>query len=183
MPTYSRSSQKILKNILENPVDFLCCLEYKNTNGGNTMNGHEITDLGTIRKLVVAGKAIFTLVSKATGKRFTYKVNKKEANGAYPETYFLSVFTGTDNTAWNHYTLLGMLDPTTGNVRSPRAERIASDTPSAVAVRWYLDRLFRELPITTVEYWHEGKCARCGRVLTVPDSIAAGVGPECINYV
>jgi hypothetical protein len=32
----------------------------------------------------------------------------------------------------------------------------------------------------TLEFWHEGRCGRCGRRLTVPDSIASGYGPECV---
>jgi len=31
--------------------------------------------------------------------------------------------------------------------------------------------------------FHEGACGRCGRTLTVPESIASGFGPECIRYV
>jgi hypothetical protein len=30
-----------------------------------------------------------------------------------------------------------------------------------------------------VEVWHEGKCGKCGRALTVPSSILTGIGPEC----
>jgi hypothetical protein len=31
------------------------------------------------------------------------------------------------------------------------------------------------------EFRHEGRCGRCGRTLTVPESIDSGFGPECIN--
>lgn len=31
------------------------------------------------------------------------------------------------------------------------------------------------------EFWHEGRCARCSRRLTVPESISSGFGPECIK--
>lgn len=34
-----------------------------------------------------------------------------------------------------------------------------------------------------VEVWHEGSCGRCGRKLTVPESIANGLGPECAEKV
>jgi hypothetical protein len=34
-----------------------------------------------------------------------------------------------------------------------------------------------------VEFWHEGKCCRCGRKLTVPASIASGIGPECATKI
>ena len=27
--------------------------------------------------------------------------------------------------------------------------------------------------------YHEGKCCRCGRTLTTPESIKKGIGPEC----
>ena len=30
---------------------------------------------------------------------------------------------------------------------------------------------------------HEGRCARCGRALTVPESIDSGFGPECARKV
>jgi len=30
-----------------------------------------------------------------------------------------------------------------------------------------------------LEIWHEGRCGRCNRKLTVPASIALGIGPEC----
>ena len=33
------------------------------------------------------------------------------------------------------------------------------------------------------EFWHEGRCARCSRRLTVPESISSGFGPECIKLV
>ena len=31
------------------------------------------------------------------------------------------------------------------------------------------------------EFWHEGRCCRCGKRLTVPESIQGGIGPECIK--
>ena len=32
-----------------------------------------------------------------------------------------------------------------------------------------------------VEIWHEGKCGKCGRPLTVPSSIENGLGPSCLK--
>jgi hypothetical protein len=26
---------------------------------------------------------------------------------------------------------------------------------------------------------HEGRCGKCGRLLTVPESVETGIGPEC----
>jgi hypothetical protein len=30
-----------------------------------------------------------------------------------------------------------------------------------------------------MELWHEGRCGKCGRALTVPESIESGLGPVC----
>jgi hypothetical protein len=32
-----------------------------------------------------------------------------------------------------------------------------------------------------VEVWHEGRCGKCSRRLTVPESIATGLGPVCAS--
>jgi hypothetical protein len=32
-----------------------------------------------------------------------------------------------------------------------------------------------------VEVWHEGFCGKCGKRLTVPNSIEIGIGPDCIK--
>jgi hypothetical protein len=31
------------------------------------------------------------------------------------------------------------------------------------------------------EVYHEGRCGRCNRKLTVPESIETGLGPECAS--
>jgi hypothetical protein len=44
------------------------------------------------------------------------------------------------------------------------------------------DYVLNKLKITNYlnfEVWHEGKCGKCGRALTVPSSILTGIGPEC----
>lgn len=52
------------------------------------------------------------------------------------------------------------------------------------AFRWLWVQLTKgnELP-DKVEVWHEGRCGACGRRLTVPESIAQGLGPVCAGLV
>lgn len=45
----------------------------------------------------------------------------------------------------------------------------------------YVDPV-RNLP-SQIEVWHEGRCGACGRRLTVPESIANGLGPVCAGHV
>lgn len=49
---------------------------------------------------------------------------------------------------------------------------------------WIWGRLVGGLPIpASVEIWHEGRCCRCNRKLTVPASIELGLGPDCAEDV
>lgn len=44
-----------------------------------------------------------------------------------------------------------------------------------------LDEQLKEIvaSLSRLQVWHEGRCGRCGRKLTVPSSIETGLGPEC----
>jgi len=124
------------------------------------------------RAFVLAGRAIFTLVSAKTGARFTYRVSAPKDGG---DIHFVSVLTGPNNT--QDYEYLGIVRD--GRFGLTRASRISADAPSAKAFAWAWPRIARgELP-EQLQVWHEGRCGRCGRALTVPESIAAGLGPEC----
>jgi len=123
---------------------------------------------------MTAGNATVTLVSTKTGNRFTYKFRKAEDT----PTIFISLLNGPDNES--DYRYLGRLaDRLWIGRRTPKPGDISPEAPSAKALAWVWERLNRnELP-DVLEIWHEGRCGRCNRKLTVPASIASGIGPEC----
>ena len=127
-------------------------------------------------RFALAGKAIFTVVSKKTGVRFTFKVRAAE-NGPM---HFISVLTGPDNT--QDYKYLGYLRRGVYFHGGAKA-KIAADAPSAKAFDWFWRALARDALGDRAEVHHEGQCGRCGRALTVPESIQSGYGPECIGKV
>lgn len=137
-----------------------------------------------IRRFIYAGNAKFTVVSRASGVRFTYRVRRKSP---LDDFWFISVLTGPDNMA--DYQYLGYLY---GNVvggdgvyrHGGQRAKISTEAPSAKAWDWFF-RQIQELGTKAdqMEVWHEGTCGRCGRTLTVPASIENGFGPECLNYV
>ncbi len=133
------------------------------------------------KDFLLAGKAIFT-VSNPSGVRYTYKVTKKDASLQFPETYFAKVLTGPCNT--NDYTYMGILDTSNGEVRMTKASKYTPDTLPVKVLRWVAAVLLsgKQLP-DGYNIHHEGKCGRCGRTLTVPESVESGFGPECIKRV
>lgn len=129
-----------------------------------------------IRTFMFAGNARLTLVSRVTGGRFTYRVRKSEAD----KPWFVSVLTGHDNEA--DYTFLGTIFES-GDYRYAQRSKIGRDAASAKAFDWFYRAMRADKFPRQLEVWHEGRCGRCGRVLTVPESIASGFGPECIGKI
>jgi Family of unknown function (DUF6011) len=121
------------------------------------------------------GHGTVTLRSQATGTRFTYRVSL--ARGA-EDRYFVSVLSGPENTA--DYAYLGLWLPREGRFFRTAKSRVKSDdAPSFAAFAWTLRILAKGRLPAQLEIWHEGTCGRCGRALTVPESVASGMGPVC----
>ena len=128
-----------------------------------------------VADFVFGGKSIFTIRNTATGNRFTYKfTRKKSLKEGEEDVVFVKVLMGADNTS--DYTFIGTVFGQRNYKHSPKSP-FGSDTQSSKAIDWVVKNL-RSLP-QNVEVWHEGRCARCGRKLTVPESIESGFGPEC----
>jgi hypothetical protein len=156
----------------------------------------KLVDPTSIRTYLFAGNSTFTLVSKATGRRFTYKVKSVaqdrnfqwSTNNQNRNFFFVSVLTGPDNTR-DSYTYLGELirQEPSGHCfawRHGRKSAVSPDALSAKGFAWFVAKIESSSDIKDVlEFWHEGKCGRCGRTLTVPESIESGVGPECAGKV
>lgn len=122
-------------------------------------------------RFILAGNAYFTVVNEKSGNRFTYRVSICKNND---KLHFVSVLTAPDNE--EGYTYLGIIRDGERYYHGVKS-RIGEEAPSAVAFRWVWDHL-SVLP-ACVKVYHQGKCGRCGRKLTVPESILSGFGPEC----
>ena len=60
---------------------------------------------------------------------------------------------------------------------------VGKDAPSSKAFSWAWGYIKNDVLPVKLEIWHEGRCARCNRKLTVPSSIESGFGPECAGKV
>lgn len=128
------------------------------------------------KTFALAGNATFTVTSKKTGTRFTYKVAQPSPDAPH----FVKVLTGNDNE--NSYTFLGTIF--NGAVfRHGRKSSITPEASSAKAFAWLWRNIENTERLTQIEVHHEGKCCRCGRKLTTPQSVTDGFGPECAKYM
>lgn len=131
---------------------------------------------GAERAYILGGVAVLTIVSRVTGKRFTYKVVKNwDERFADPPVWFVSLLTGPDNT--RDYTYMGTIFGSSGAFRNTPKSKIDSTAPGFVAFAW-LWRHVDRLP-ESVTVYHQGTCSRCSRPLTDPESIWVGLGPIC----
>lgn len=126
------------------------------------------------------GHAYFS-VKNAQDEHFTYRINSKE-NTDGTTVFFVALLTGPDN--WANYTYMGMYSPETGEIRLTRASRYAEDSTPVKVARWAV-KIVRTQGAVPAGYSirHNGKCCRCGRMLTDPTSIERGIGPECVKEV
>lgn len=121
-----------------------------------------------------AGHAHFTLRSKKTGTRYTYRVSKAKDSET---VFFAALLVGSDNT--KNYGYLGVIQDR--KFRLTKKSRMAETASPVVALKWTLNNLINHSLPEQLEFWHEGRCGRCGRMLTVPESLELGVGPECAS--
>ena len=143
----------------------------------------QLTTWAAVREYVFAGNARFTLRSMKTGTRFTYRVRVKKqdvVDGVKDPTFFVSLLRGPDNS--EDYAYMGVLRRPDSFHLTPMS-KVTRGADSVKSLLWFLDKLVRERAVLGakdgVEFWHDGRCGRCGRDLTVPESVARGLGPEC----
>jgi hypothetical protein len=142
------------------------------------MSGYRIEDPATALKFMLAGKAVVTLKSLKTGAHVTLKVKTPPADktSSTGPSHFVAVRTG--GAGEKNYAYLGFLKGGRQYLHG-RKSKIVEQDDRVRAFRYALNRLLNNEMPPECEIWHEGTCGRCGRALTVPSSIASGIGPEC----
>lgn len=141
------------------------------------MHSHLMINSSNIADFIFGGKAYFTIVSKVSGTRYTYRVYKsKDSN-----VYFVSVMTGSDNNT--SYSYIGMINRDMQFVLTAKSKYDFSDARVS-AFTWFFSQIIHSgTKLGMMEFWHEGRCGCCGRRLTVPESIETGIGPECAKRI
>lgn len=134
---------------------------------------------GLSRAFVLAGRALFTVSNEVSGERYTFRIAARESrDNATQSIYFVSLLTGPNNDA--DYRYLGIVDASTLTVRTTSRSAFNADSKPVKVIAWALRHVAasRALP-EGYALRHANRCCRCGRTLTVPESIDSGIGPEC----
>lgn len=123
----------------------------------------------------LAGNAIFTIQNEKTGNRFTFKVRLAQDTYKGQKTWFVSSLADSDNEGYYRY--IGFIRA--GTYRASNNLLTGMDR-TYKAADWFFSRLLAQHPLPQeVAVHHANRCGRCGRLLTTPDSIQRGLGPEC----
>lgn len=130
---------------------------------------------------ILSGNAYFTVRSKKTGVRFTFRIaTPKRARQNNERFWYVSLLNGPDNES-NYTYAANLKQLPSGELRMWHTDktRVSHGAPSMIALNWVMMTLATKKLPSTLEIWHEGRCGRCGRKLTVPESVERGIGPEC----
>lgn len=140
------------------------------------------------KQFVLAGKATFTVelpeefrTKNSLKPHYTFRVEHKAANGQYKEAWFVKYLTGSDNT--RDYSYVGVLNAETGQVRTTSKSKLQDNSlvfkllNRTLALIWLED--VSPMESQGFGLHHEGRCGKCGRLLTTPESVQRGIGPEC----
>lgn len=133
------------------------------------MDGHKFTNAKAVRDFTLAGHATLTLSSLVSGQHYSYNVEK--ADNA--DRWFVKVLLGGET-----WTYIGSIKNLQFDLT--KKSKLPLTTPCVTAFGWFVYHVIKNgrIPPSLV-IRHEGRCGRCNRPLTHPDSIDLGIGPEC----
>jgi hypothetical protein len=132
-----------------------------------------------VKRFVLGGNAIITLESGITSKHFTYKITRSKND---ENLYFVKLLNGADNLS--DYTYIGCYYADTKYFYPNKRYKgsVVYSWPKSLQAINFMFKFLDNIP-DKLHVYHEGRCCVCGRRLTTPESIEAGVGPECAKYV
>ena len=138
---------------------------------------YKFDSVENVKMFLIGGKAILTLESKKTGRWFTYRIKRAKKDDE-KSPFFVSVLTGMNNDS--AYTYMGTIfNNDKLSFKLTKNSKIGEDALSYKAFNFFFSLLMENKLHPDMVVYHRGVCGRCGRALTVPESLITGLGPEC----
>lgn len=120
-------------------------------------------------KYIFGGNCYTTFLNTNSNNRFTYKVTLSKKDKSI---YYICVLTGPDI-----YTYVGFYK--NGEYFHSPKSSIGIEAQSVKVFNWVIFNLTKKTLPNFIEIWHDGRCGKCGKQLTVPKSVEIGIGPDC----
>jgi len=145
----------------------------------STVSGPHYPELS--EKFILAGRALFT-VSNPSGEHFTFRVKGAESewpigSGRVSKSYFVSVKAPG---GVYPYRYIGLLNAKTGDIKCTTKSSYTPGDQMYKVAAWACKSVLNAKMIPDgYHIEHAGRCGKCGRTLTDPESIQRGIGPEC----
>jgi hypothetical protein len=135
-------------------------------------------DLSKAYEYVVAGNSYFTMFSHKTGKYLSYTLKRKDSfQGKYEYVYFVKKAGGSENGVFLGTLFFG--DNAFSYKLGKDTIKSEENEKRLQSLTYVLNHLARGDFSMPLSVYHHGKCGKCGRKLTTPESILTGLGPEC----
>lgn len=148
-------------------------------------NKHSPIPLDMALRFILAGRSEFTLLSDKTRVKFAYRLKKRKVNKEKEKEnkylYYVTVLKGGERIyagVLYYSDLKKMYMFSTG-----KKGKMTGDNIEIKSLMYVINKLNERNYGMRLTIYHVGRCGRCGRVLTVPESIMSGLGPECITKV
>lgn len=134
-----------------------------------------------LSQFIFGGKAEFTIENIQSGKGYQYRVNKAENKNSTDkrDRYFVRVKDGSSEVYAGMITVYPNGAPYYNQGKTGAYDK---DSPPIKGLFLAIYKATGGMKRPMVLY-HHGKCSRCGRKLTDPESIERGIGPECIKKI
>jgi hypothetical protein len=125
-----------------------------------------------LRKFVLAGKALFTVLNQNTKHYNTFLIKKHKEQ----EVWYVYVLVR------HNYVCIGQLDEFKN--LEVKEDGILGITDERVEFfKWFISEfLTQQNKYENIKVYHHGNCGSCGKTLTKPDSIKSGIGPVCGKF-
>lgn len=163
----------------------------KSTLAKKTLDHGHILSWDTAMKFLLGGSSVVTLEAVSDGARDTYliqqavDVQKNEEGKSEKirrQRWFVHLLVGADNT--RSYNYLGCIDKKFGKLGFRTTRATANNKGASAENINRIGDVIRDLEKGVdnsyqTRIWHRGLCGRCAAPLTVPASIATGLGPVC----
>lgn len=123
----------------------------------------------------------YTIESRKTGEHRTFWIETQAEDAEFaPGKRVVSLFTGSENDNPDHYTGFAFIDEQGIHVwSSKRGPGKKFEVMAEMLWSLALDAGFSPWAEKGYVIHIEGRCLRCNRTLTTPESIRRGIGPIC----